>query len=357
MNIYVAATILSAFFAYMYKSIDNESMSSNRRMHGAILKKIFVLFSFLPLFLISALRYNVGTDYSLIYTPAFESNFTNLGDDHFEIGFRIIVHIIRIFTSNSQWLFVITSFIFCIYIYSAIYQQSKDRAYSILIMVFSGFYFISMNGIRQCIGIAIFIYSIKYMKSRELKKYMFNILIASSIHMVSLIYIPIYFLYGYEIKIKTQILILLGCILCKSTISNIFVFIINKTRYSWYLTSVYNTSKFQMGNIILNTLILFFLYLFYNKFTEKSEYNMYTNIQLLLVIMLLFSDIIPLIDRLVWCFSFLNIIFLPNMINTIKKIYIRLALKFSIIICYISYTYVVFVINGAHQILPYKTFL
>lgn len=70
------------------------------------------LFSFLPMFLLSALRYDVGTDYMYTYTPTFIEMLTDSSAGYREIGINFIIRFIQLFTTEPQWFFVVTSFIY-----------------------------------------------------------------------------------------------------------------------------------------------------------------------------------------------------------------------------------------------------
>ena len=83
----------------------------------------FFLLAFFPLFFIAAVRYDVGTDYLYTYVP----NFLKIlnGDlPYSEWGFNQLNKFIQLFTTNPQWLFVITAFIFTFLIIQTIVRYS-----------------------------------------------------------------------------------------------------------------------------------------------------------------------------------------------------------------------------------------
>lgn len=360
MIIYISSTIISVIFAYfsIYFSkinINVTSLYNSKQKLRSIMKKMFAILSFLPLFIVSAIRYGVGTDYLLIYLPAFYYDFYTEGE-RFEVGFKLIVKLIRLFTSNYQWLFAITSLIFAFFIYKAIYEQSSSPCFSIILLVLTNFYFISMNAIRQCISIAIFMYSIKYIKSNNFFKYLIFILIAATMHKSVLVCIPIYFLYKRKVKLKTHIILLTITVISYNFISKAFIYIVGLTSYAGYFNSSYNTGKFEFLAFLINLSILIFCYFLYHRCKDDEDYNIMLNNQLIIIILCLFSSQIPLMSRIMWYFSFIVIIFLPKIINYIRNRYIRLYVKSSIIILYLIYMFYTIVIRGYQEVLPYKTF-
>lgn len=356
MIVYILATCLSAMFAYLSiltkKKLEITYTNSKNMIYGNIIYKITVVIAFLPLFLVSALRYNVGTDYFYRYVPGFK--FIQYGGkETYEKGFLLLNKIILLFTTNYQWLFIITSFIFCFFVYKAIYDQSKDIVYSIFLLLITDSYFISLNTLRQCIGVSIFLYATKYIKTRDIKRYIIWILIASTFHISALIYLPVYFL--YKINIKVQIIIFAIFILAKSVISKFFIEFVLFTKYGAYFQTAFNVKKFDFWEFFINLCILIFCYAFYKKGKNDVEYKIFVNIQFLNVALLLFSSVIPLISRVTVCFTFSQIIFLPKVLSYINNRILRNTIKIAIILLYIIYMVNTIVIRGYHEVLPYQT--
>ena len=80
-------------------------------------------------------------------------------------------------------------------------------------LLLSQFYYFYLSAFRQSIGIAIFIYSISYIKNRELLKYTISVLLAFFFHKSALILYPVYFIFNPKLKIKMRLNILLYLIL------------------------------------------------------------------------------------------------------------------------------------------------
>ena len=103
--------------------------------------RFFLYLSALPLFLISALRFGIGTDYFYTYYPGFRV-IANGGHMHFELLFHWLVKFIAIFTHDPQWLFVVTSFLFIFIVYNNIYRISKNIPMALVVFFLSYVYFI-----------------------------------------------------------------------------------------------------------------------------------------------------------------------------------------------------------------------
>lgn len=148
--------------------------------------RFFLYLSALPLFLISALRYGIGTDYFYTYVPGFNV-IASGGHMHFEFLFHWLVKIITMFTSNYQWLFVITSFLFIFIVYNTLYRVSKNIPMALVIFFLSYVYFISLNNIRQALASAFILIAIRCLMEDKIWKYIFFCIVAGLIHQVAFI--------------------------------------------------------------------------------------------------------------------------------------------------------------------------
>lgn len=360
MAIYIFGMLLSLLFVSAFMNaeviVKKIELITKRKISIKVTENIFKIMSFLPLFIISAFRYQVGTDYSIIYEDGFV-NYTNSYNynEHFEIGFKFLNDIIHIFTDNPRWLFIITSFIFCFFIYKAIYDQSEDKIFSVILLLSTNLYFVSLNGIRQAMAIAIFIYCSKYIKQRKIINYMLWVIVAITFHFSAIIYIPLYFIVNLEIESKRQAIFIAILFLFRPIVTWLITLIIENTRYSVYINSSFNTGNISKSLLVINVIILLVINIGYERNKKDIEYRMYTILELLTVSMLIFSNVLPLIDRLIWNLSFSTIIFMPNIIKKLgcsKKI--QNGIKIAICVIFIIYMVKTIQINGNHSVIPYR---
>lgn len=163
-------------------------------------KNILFAITFFFLFIVSAIRYNVGRDYMDTYVFTYNLVKADAINIRADIGFFLLNKIVIFFNGSYQWIFVITSFIINIFICKAISRQSENKMLSLFIYICGSFYFFSMNGVRQSIAIALFYYSLSLIKKRKLLKYMIINLIGSSFHASALLFLPLYFILDKEFK-------------------------------------------------------------------------------------------------------------------------------------------------------------
>ncbi|MBG0859039.1 MAG: EpsG family protein [Bacteroidales bacterium] len=174
--------------------------------------------------LVAGLRYETGVDWPG-YTKFFVDS-ESIGKvlknavtfhfyDQYEFGYTLLNSVLRTFTDNVQWLFLIIAFSTNLMLFNSVKRYS-DHIFISLLIYFGTIYFIlDMSGIRQCIALNIFLLSIKYITGRHFLKYFVTILIASMFHITSLLLIPIYFI----LKIKFNNWVLLSVIIAGLFIS------------------------------------------------------------------------------------------------------------------------------------------
>lgn len=137
---------------------------------------------------IFGIRYDVGTDY-LTYLSAYLEK-EDAGRDEFL--FMLIGDICNSLNFHPCLYFAICAFI---QIYFFLFAFEKERylyPFLILFLFLEGSYFFWMNGIRQAIAMCIWLFSLKYITSKSLKKYLLFCFIAYLFHKSAVILVLLY---------------------------------------------------------------------------------------------------------------------------------------------------------------------
>ncbi len=351
MIVYVLSTFLSMFFAFLYQS--NIIRFNNRKVS----KNFFAFLSSLPLLIVSGIRFNVGYDY-VSYASFFKLLLAGKTNDFVEFGFFYLTKFIQIFSDNYIVFFFVLSLIFIYFTFKAIYEESPNPVLSIFLLVSTQYFFISMNGIRQFIALSMFLYSIRYIRERKLIPFLIVMLFASSIHAVSLILIPMYYLYNTKISPKLQIIVLSLLFLLRNTIKTIVYSVLLSTKYYYYIDVDYGNHSAGYITLAIELIVLILGWIFYsNKIDdiEGKKYNFYTNLKMFSVFFALINNIIPLLYRIRWCFGFSTIIYIPLIVNRINNKRIALAIKLLIYFFFSIYIIYTVGVQNANNVLPYRT--
>lgn len=356
MKVYISTMLISVFFAYIAVYFRKKREIFNDCRRKEVVSALYISFSilsFLPLYIVSAIRYDVGTDYLLRYVPGFYKIY-NTGKESFELGYMLLNKFVLLFTKDYLFLFIITSFIFCFFIYKTIYENSKDVCYSILLLVFTTSYFVSLNIVRQCIAAALFVYSVKYIRTKDLKKYLIFNGIGILFHSSAIICLPVYFI-ANKLNLKVHLCSFAAIILARPIINKAFIFFVNLTKYDRYYESKYYTQKIYVTAFIIELAVLILCYMVYKEGKDNERYVMFTNIQFVCVFLLLISSVIPNISRIILYFQFVKIVYLPEVIGLIKSRKLYIITKICVISCYAMYMINEIIIKGSNQVLPYYT--
>lgn len=110
-------------------------------------------------------------------------------------GFAILGAIIKVFTENSQAYLFILALITTAFMFWGIAKRVPNIELGIFLIITTGWFLDSMNGVRQCLVSAIlFAFLPKYIENKKLLKYILIVLLMSTVHASALLFIPIYFI-------------------------------------------------------------------------------------------------------------------------------------------------------------------
>jgi hypothetical protein len=182
-------------------------------------KKIIYIFLTTVLILIAGLRYNSGYDYnSYIQIIKYADSITGLFKTRIEPGFMLFNYFLNTIISNPYFNIFVIAFISIIIKVVFI----KKNSYYIFIPLFYYYNFsfltLEMGQIRNGLAVAILLISFKYISEQNFYKFTFFVILATSVHYSSIIFLPAYFIEKWTINRK-QIIIL--------TILSIFIGFIN----------------------------------------------------------------------------------------------------------------------------------
>ncbi|WP_435331846.1 EpsG family protein [Morganella morganii] len=307
----------SGLFTFLQEKVRNRNI-----------KFIFILLSFLLIFIPSAIRYNIGTDYR-VYVEIFES-LKQHELLYLDPGFRYINEIIIYFKLPAEILFFITSFLIYFFIFLSLPSKGK---YVYLIIFITSTYFVSYNLVRSSIALSICAYSvILYYKKNNIFAYILLILLASTMHLSALLFISIpivsfilrpyaYIHYRYLIFISLLIIFIFKNAILLFILKNIIPII----GYDQYLSlELYMSApKINSGlGILLRAMPLLALLVFSKEILIRDPKSIiYINISLICLVCIFFSSSIEIFSRL-------EKIFLPAYMFSIYLIYINCNIPF-----------------------------
>lgn len=198
------------------------------------------------IFLLAALRFDVGYDYSH-YFQLIEQSLKFIEDQLGRIEFLSLQLIL--FSTNinfTQLFFIVSSLIIYFLFYKTVLDISEDKRLStILFLCFPLFYFNSLSIVRQFIALSILFYGVRFIFRKKLILFSALVFVASQFHSSAVFGIFLYFI--YNIKFKPYLIFLLYIFsFFSSELLGYFVLSFSE-KYSIYITKIGG----EGGSIIL----------------------------------------------------------------------------------------------------------
>jgi hypothetical protein len=148
---------------------------------------------FAALFILSAMRYEVGTDYMTYFTVT--SGKIDITTNNYMLFEPLNVWLIKIgyLLNSPQFYFIMASLLTMMFFYKGIKLHSRDYFLSALCFIgFPMFYLESLNIVRQFVAISIIFYSITYINERSPGKFLACVFIACMFHVTAFVAIIMY---------------------------------------------------------------------------------------------------------------------------------------------------------------------
>lgn len=319
---------------------------------------ILVIAVFLLLFAVSACRIAVGNDYWV-----YRSDFLLIQQQRhtsFEIGFIMVVKLLQSMLNYDQYLpiFAFFAFFTILFYVRGMYDQSDWFGYTVFLLMTTGYYFSSLDSVRYYLVLAIAVYSIKYVLTKDWIRFVLWILAAACFHKSVLIVIPFYFLASRKWK-KRHMLILAAVCASMVLIPGIYRRIIFFF-YPFYEGSMFDTGDTSLTNIARCMGVLILALLYYKdaiKEEAKNQFYFYCNLGALLLYV--FGSFIPEISRIGYYLNVTNIFLIPAILQKIPD---KKQRKFWCIVTTIAFMmYFALFLRSAYntdiRLLPYRNWI
>lgn len=331
---------------------------ANRRYRDTI----FLFLIFIQLFVVSAMRYEIGIDF-INYRGIFRlvRNVPNLSElvrlskvSTLELGYLLLNKTVGGVTKEPQWIFVITSFIILSFIFLSIKKYSSKVWLSVYLFCV-GPYISSFNLVRQYIAVGILFFSYQYIKERKLKQYLLLMVLASTFHISALLLIPLYFILNINLNKKNMFITIAISVLIVIFFKQI-ILIAQLFFYSYYTRGSFGMSKGNVNNLLIAFMYFFSTMLFRNDLLNKNKDNKFLiNWSFINFILSIISMRLWIITRLMAYSGVFNVLLIPEVVCSIKnkntKIIIGLVFIILTLILHI-YT----LINPMNRLVPYQRF-
>ena len=309
-----------------------------------------LLFLFIPLFLLSAMRYDIGRDYDT-YLRIYE---TPEQIQVHEKGYMLINNFAIQHDLTLQFVIIVYAVFTLTFAYLFISENSKNKILSLFIFyTYTPFYLQTLNTLRQGLAIYIFMYATRYIRERKFFAYCLFILLAAFFaHNSVIVTLPLYFLLNRNYKVPIKVIMIAGSLV----MSGLLEIIVKSTPYAVYLLGGDGEGGFA-PIFLLDVFLCGIIAIFFKKKTDTIFYNIsFLSLCILSMgIVLKASPIFVVVSRINEFFLPSLIIMIPLFVQELKKY--RQIFYYVIIICFFGVFYFSITINGVmNQLVPYKIF-
>jgi len=315
---------------------------------------IIVLWTiFLLLLFLSGFRWDVGIDWEN-YMSALNPETTHLS--RMEPIVKFIVNILwaNNFYDPGYTLFIMAFLILFFFFYS-IRCYSYAPIFSVLLFICLGPFFDSLNGVRQYVAIALFVFSWQYLYTKQPISYFVTILCAAGFHKSALLMIPVYFIIHH--KFNRNFLIIAFCVSISLMffispilirIASLLPFYSNYSRSNFILS---NTNLLSLLRVLFPSIIFVFCILMYDKL--KKDNIVILNLSLIYIFLTILFPNVQLVIRVAFYFQ-AAILFLIPIINKQLSKKNALILDVFIVTYGITFIYITQINRPVSKIIPYN---
>jgi hypothetical protein len=340
----------------------------------------FLLYAILILFIVIAggrYYYNISGDWSN-YKSYFENSprLDNLKNSDFienvfEPGFLVLTGIIKLFTTHYIVFFFTIEIISCFFLFFNIIKYTEYKITTICLYFSLFFLSLDMIMIRSLLAVQIFLFSLRYIYEKKIFLYFICIILASSIHISSIVLLPMYFILNNYYRNRTILIItfigVMITLLRIDILTPILKLIPSLESISYIygkINSYLNSGKFGSIRPISFAqieYIIWFIILMKQK-SKLNSYNRYFNIFFNMffvygVILFYFIGVNVFSGRIKFFFTFSIVYFIPYFIKIYKKCF-SLAIFSYYAYSYLTTIYILYK-DEANMILyfGYKNYL
>lgn len=334
------------YWYYIHKNRYQSTTSTNLKSMNYVDLIAMIVYLFFY-----GLRGFVFTDCFQYYDYFIEEAGQNISYDfvnfRFEPGYVLCNYAIHLLTSDFfvfQFIWTTIDVLLIMKILKSEVPQYYLLSFALLIPFFDG---VQMNLFRNIKGILICFYALRYVRARNFFKYSMYVLLATSIHVSSIIFLPFYFIVNRDLRFVQVVLLMVSVVMYFSDLgflNNIFLFVgvvtgggkIDQVMLSYVDSN--NSAGFTLGFIYRISLFIAMLCM-YKKIATKNLIML--NIAMIyLFCFTAFNSILVMRDRFGQMFAMGIVCILPLFLtDSYKWKYRKIFVSFNLL-CLLGQVYV-----------------
>lgn len=328
--------------------------------------RVFLVVTFLYLYLLEGFRsLDFGNDpwYQDLYRATDLISWKNiLHWDRYlnfksETGYVVLNKCLNFISNNVQLLYIFISAVYLHSMYKYLKRYSIVPVLSVFVF-YVVFWFQSFYVLRQYLAIAMCLYALPFVFQRNLKGFAIVMAFAFTIHQSCIVFVPVYFLYNYRIKmnVKYTIIFLVACVALLVTMKALMQFSLGfLVGYDSYLDEELESD----GNFKMALVYIFFFAcysVFAYKEKESLEENLFFKMLGIAIMLQIAGTSFVLMQRLNLYYAISLLIVIPNTIKMMRDGWMKFGFASFTMLLYLYIMYLDFV-KDRYQIVPYSNIL
>jgi len=284
----------------------------------------------IPMMILPACQYYVGADcegyVNIFYHPE------SFGKDPL---YKYLNVILSEMGFDVQSIFIVCSVLMVfLYVY-AICRESKSPILSLFLFCAANYYIhYTFCVLRQGIAMGIILVGVRYIKQRQLWKYLVCVLFAAGFHYSALVALPLYWLYGWHISNRFLLGLTCGIVILRPLVVLGLRYLAGLTMYGDIYFGTHYDQNLGFGFQIAVPLAIIISALLFCSDSEDREYEFYLTCEFIAFWLIIMTDTIPVIDRVYIYFHLWSILFIPLITQNIRNLQVKKFFISAVVLCY-----------------------
>ena len=303
-------------FIYKTEYLENPQVLSNTTRDMMLLGFVFVMLTTLR----SA---NTGLDTPNYYN-AFTFKLASIGfSDLFtgglrgETGYKFLALVLHTFGLGFQWVTLFEALVYLIPVVYIVHKYSRNPYYSLFMFVAYDYYLFSMSALRQTIAMGFVLIAFEMVVRKKTAAFFLFIALAIFFHFTAVVALPIYFLSKLSPS-KRYIWVAFGAsiffFLLKNQMQHI-LFRVSRVAYGGVATGGTGMYVMMLSMVLLDV--------FCDKQDDWKISEVETLIRYMMICVVVIYPLLqfhPAVFRLHFYYSILMIVYLPNVLRSLKSL-------------------------------------
>lgn len=368
MLLYMTVFAVAIFFAFCADFIQRQieigrsgphALTQSARTSFAFMRmnrNALIIFSAIPLVLLSGLRYDTGYDYLYSYVPSLEE--TRIGrTPHYDPVFNMIISFFAKFESN-QWFFFFMSLYTVAMMYYAIRKQTQYVLIPIALYCTTFTYLRSFCFVAQYVSIATLFVGMAFMLHKKYIPAFILAILGGLLHQTGFIMLPFFLLYfiAPRAMIVLAVLVPVVSLAGRDLIRTLVEHISAGTRFDYYISSRYDTgysdTRLMLINLAIYIVFIAAYLLSQRRMVNDKIANWYILAQSFALSIMFLQSVIPVGYRFAWFFMVVQLVSIPYILHYVFKGSLFYIVNFAIILCFAIWMFAI-PVHGTSEVLPY----